>query len=133
MVLVIGDIAFLHDLGGLCGVMAGGLRLKIILINNNGGGIFSHLPIARHERVFDSLVAMPHGLDLAHASRLYDIPHRCVRLMSEFREAYASCFARPGPEIIEVQTDRQRTVAMHQGLCRRVCASVAAEVQSPPH
>jgi 2-succinyl-5-enolpyruvyl-6-hydroxy-3-cyclohexene-1-carboxylate synthase len=126
--LVIGDLAFLHDLNGLWGLAKDQLPLKIILIDNDGGGIFSFLPIVRHERVLDPLVAMPHGLDFAAAAAFYGIPCQRAASLAEFRGCYAEALQQPGPQIVAVHTNRQRTAALHRELCRRVCAHLPNEV-----
>lgn len=125
--LVIGDLAFLHDLNGLWGLAKDQLPLKIVLINNDGGGIFSFLPVARHERVFDPLVAMPHGLNFAAAAAFYEIPCQHAASLEEFRGGYAEAVRKPGPQIVTVHTNRQRTAALHRELRRRVCAHLPSE------
>ena len=59
--LVTGDLAFLHDAGGLRSARELRTPLAILLLENGGGGIFSHLPVARHEEHFEPLFGTPHG------------------------------------------------------------------------
>ena len=74
VVLLIGDVALAHDLGGLLAGRRLGLSLTIVLIDNDGGGIFSFLPVASQRDAFETHVATPHGLDFAHAAALYGAP-----------------------------------------------------------
>lgn len=127
VVLVIGDIAFGHDLNGLWKVAEMNRRLKIVLLNNDGGGIFSFLPIAGHANVFERLVAMPHGQDLSLAAGLHGIRHCRVESLDDFRQTFSSCLSREGPEIIEVVTNRDRTVQLHQEIGRRIQERIATE------
>jgi 2-succinyl-5-enolpyruvyl-6-hydroxy-3-cyclohexene-1-carboxylate synthase len=109
IVLVTGDIALLHDINGLLGVRQNAMDLKVILLNDNGGGIFSYLPISAHSGIFEPLVAMPHGRDFGEAARFYGMPHSRFSSLDEFVSAYLACLERRGPEILEVQYDRERS------------------------
>ena len=71
VVLLIGDVALAHDIGGLLAARRLGLALTIVLLNNDGGGIFHFLPVAGETDAFEEHVATPHGLDFAHAAKLY--------------------------------------------------------------
>src|SRR5204862_4354626 len=75
-VLLIGDVALVHDLGGLLAGPRLGLPLAIVLLNNDGGGIFHFLPIAGETDVCEEHVATPHGLDFARAANLFAAEHQ---------------------------------------------------------
>ena len=78
--LLIGDVALIHDLGGLLAASpAGPARSTIVLLDNDGGGIFHFLPVAREGAAFEEHVATPHGLDFAHAAALYGCELRARR------------------------------------------------------
>ena len=62
--VLIGDVAFLHDATALASAQRLGLALTVILINNDGGGIFHFLPQADYPDHFERLLATPHGTDL---------------------------------------------------------------------
>ena len=72
-VLLIGDVALAHDIGGLLAASRLGLALTIVLINNDGGGIFHFLAVAGETDAFEEHVATPHGLDFARAAALYGL------------------------------------------------------------
>lgn len=124
VVLVIGDVALLHDLNGLLEVRRTDLPLKIVLLNNDGGGIFSFLPIAAHRDLFEPLVAMPQGRDFAHAAAFHGVLHRQIESLAEFNDAYAHCLASPGPELLEIRSDRSHTLAVSQTIERLVSAKI---------
>ena len=75
VVLLIGDVALAHDIGGLLAARRLGLALTIVLLNNDGGGIFHFLPVAGETDAFEEHVATPHGLDFARAAALYGCGH----------------------------------------------------------
>ncbi len=102
VVLVTGDVALLHDVSALLGACRYALDLKVILLNDDGGGIFSFLPIAAHADIFESLVAMPHGCDFGDVARSYGIPHQRFSSLDGFVKGYQDCLRRRGPEILEV-------------------------------
>ena len=71
VVLLLGDVALLHDVGGLLAARRLGVPLVLVLLNNDGGGIFEFLPVAGERDFFEEHVATPHGVDFAHAAALY--------------------------------------------------------------
>jgi len=120
VLLLVGDIAFLHDLNALATASREKLNLKIVLINNDGGGIFSFLPLAEHTDLFETLVAMPHGLVFSKAAEMFGIPHVSVHTMQEFDRQLSVRMNAPGPAIIEVETSRLRTLEIARAIHRRI-------------
>ena len=86
-VLLTGDVALAHDIGGLLAARRLGSTLTIVLIDNDGGGIFHFLPVEREGADFERHVATPHGLDFAHAAALYGLGHERVDDPAAFRAA----------------------------------------------
>ena len=119
---LVGDLALLHDLGGLVAAARLRLPLTAVCVNNDGGGIFHFLPIARHPERFEELFATPHGLDLEGAARLCGAEF--VRV-SDGR-ALRSALQRPatGLRIIEARTDRTANVSHHRALQSAVIAAL---------
>jgi 2-succinyl-5-enolpyruvyl-6-hydroxy-3-cyclohexene-1-carboxylate synthase len=116
VVLLTGDVALAHDVGGLLAASRLGLKLVIVLIDNDGGGIFNFLPVAGSGPEFEPHVATPHGLDFAHAAALYGFGWERAQDVASFRDALAA----ERSTIVCVRTDRAENVELH----RRVWESV---------
>ena len=123
--LLIGDVAFLHDANSLLTAKLLGLSLTAVVINNDGGGIFSFLEVAQNvePQVFEKLWGTPHGLDIAAAAQAFGAAHTRVRSRDELKSALAS--HAPGARVIEIRTDRARNVEAH----RRVLAAIDAALE----
>ncbi|MGQ0603139.1 MAG: 2-succinyl-5-enolpyruvyl-6-hydroxy-3-cyclohexene-1-carboxylic-acid synthase [Anaerolineales bacterium] len=124
LVLVIGDIALYHDLNGLLAARLNGIYATIILINNDGGGIFSFLPQAAHPEHFEQLFGTPHGLDFAHAAALYGAQLHRPQNWDEFRIAVQSSLHGGGLTLIEVRTNRDSNVIMHRQVWQAVAEAL---------
>jgi 2-succinyl-5-enolpyruvyl-6-hydroxy-3-cyclohexene-1-carboxylate synthase len=121
VVLLIGDVALAHDIGGLLAASRLGLRLVIVLIDNDGGGIFSFLPVASGAGAeFEPHVATPHGLDFAHAAELYGLGWERAQDVESFRAALGRALASERSTMVCVRTRRAENVELH----RRVWESV---------
>jgi 2-succinyl-5-enolpyruvyl-6-hydroxy-3-cyclohexene-1-carboxylate synthase len=133
VVLVIGDVALAHDLGGLLAARRTGARLTIVLINNDGGGIFNFLAIAGHAPAFDQHVATPHGLEFAHAAALYGFDHVTATDVGGFKAALNRALAGSASTIIEVRTDRVANRLLHAEIARAAGAAFSpiAPVTAP--
>jgi 2-succinyl-5-enolpyruvyl-6-hydroxy-3-cyclohexene-1-carboxylate synthase len=119
VVAVLGDLAFLHDLNSLVAARRLGLDLTIVLVDNDGGGIFSFLPQAAADRPelglpqhYEELFGTPHGLDLRAVTAALGATHRRVG-GGDLARGLAACIERPGVHVIELNTDRTRNVELH--------------------
>jgi 2-succinyl-5-enolpyruvyl-6-hydroxy-3-cyclohexene-1-carboxylate synthase len=127
VVLVVGDLSFFHDLTGLAAAQRFGLNLTVVVLNNDGGGIFSFLPQAEQLDVatFEALFGTPIELDIGAAARLYAASHAKPATWHAFRRDFCRGIDDPGLSIVEVVTDREQNVAQH----RAVWSAVAAALQ----
>jgi 2-succinyl-5-enolpyruvyl-6-hydroxy-3-cyclohexene-1-carboxylate synthase len=116
LVLVIGDLSFYHDMNGLLAARRHALRATIVLLNNDGGGIFSFLPQADDPEHFEELFGTPHGLDFRPVTEMYGLAYRPVRSWAELRTAVRESVASPGVTLVEVPTDRPANVRLHRQL-----------------
>jgi 2-succinyl-5-enolpyruvyl-6-hydroxy-3-cyclohexene-1-carboxylate synthase len=123
VVLLTGDVAMAHDIGGLLAARRLGLAATIVLLNNDGGAIFHFLPVADERDAFEEHVATPHGLDFAHAAALYACEHVRVGDEAELAAAIAPASVT---RIVEIRTDRRENLALHG----RVAAAVAAALRA---
>ena len=115
-VLVLGDLSFFHDLNGLLAARLHHLNLTIVLINNDGGGIFSFLPQASYSQHFEQLFGTPTGLDFQSVVHMYGGRFQRVDSWEAFRKAVNLGLNRDGLDVIEVSTERSSNVNMHRQL-----------------
>jgi 2-succinyl-5-enolpyruvyl-6-hydroxy-3-cyclohexene-1-carboxylate synthase len=125
LVLVLGDLSLYHDLNGLLAARRFGLGATIIVVNNDGGGVFSFLPQAQTAPHFDELFGTPHGLDFRTAAELYGLSYVRPASWPRFRSAVARSIAGPGVGLIEVRTDRAANAEIHRDLWAAVAAEIA--------
>ncbi|MCY8273160.1 2-succinyl-5-enolpyruvyl-6-hydroxy-3-cyclohexene-1-carboxylic-acid synthase [Bacillus sonorensis] len=125
--LVIGDLSFYHDLNGLLVTKTLDIPLTVILVNNDGGGIFSFLPQSAEERYFEQLFGTPTGLEFEHAAKLYGGRYICPESSAHFADAYLSAVNRSGLDIIEVKTKRKSRVQLHRRLLDKVLDDLKRE------
>jgi 2-succinyl-5-enolpyruvyl-6-hydroxy-3-cyclohexene-1-carboxylate synthase len=123
--LVTGDLAFLHDLNGLGAGHLPGLSATIVVLNDDGGGIFAYLPVAGHApEALEPYFLTPTGADLAAACATYGIAHERVTERAGFEIALAASLAAPGVQVIELPIDRSANTALHLRYWADVAASL---------
>jgi 2-succinyl-5-enolpyruvyl-6-hydroxy-3-cyclohexene-1-carboxylate synthase len=135
VVLLIGDVALAHDIGALLAGLRLGLRLTIVLLNNDGGGIFDFLPVATapmaHEGdgegdVYTRHIATPTGLSFAAAAELYGAGHELVGDVHGFRAALERALIAPRTTVVEVRSGRTENLELHRRVWEAVSAAVRA-------
>ncbi|MFB6161505.1 MAG: 2-succinyl-5-enolpyruvyl-6-hydroxy-3-cyclohexene-1-carboxylic-acid synthase [Haloferacaceae archaeon] len=124
LTLVVGDLAYYHDMNGLLALGRCGVDATVVLVNNDGGGIFHELPIESFDPPFTEQFKTPHGLDFAPTGDLYDLDFRRVD-PDEFADAYAAAARREGTEVLEVSFDAERSHRTREALAARVVAAIA--------
>jgi 2-succinyl-5-enolpyruvyl-6-hydroxy-3-cyclohexene-1-carboxylate synthase len=112
--LAIGDISFYHDLNGLLAARRHNLDLTVVLLNNDGGGIFSFLPQADVPEHFEALFGTPHGLDFSPFVEGYGGDFLRIATWHEFRDRLGVGLGTPGLHVLEVPTERQRNLELHR-------------------
>jgi len=120
-VLVIGDLSFYHDLTGLWAAKRHGLDLTVVLINNNGGGIFHYLPQAAHEDIFETWFGTPGDLEFEHAVRLFGGLYQRIEDWDAFRVALTT--EAKGLRVLELRTDRVANTAWHRAAWQRAASA----------
>jgi len=120
LALVIGDLSFYHDMNGLLAARRYGLRATIVLLNNDGGGIFSLLPQADDPEHFEELFGTPHGLDFRPAAEMYGLTYRRVDGWEDFRRVVRESMGSSSTTVVEVRTDRAANARLHRELWRAV-------------
>lgn len=125
LVMVLGDLSLYHDANGLLAAKLHGLSATIVLINNDGGGIFSFLPQASEHDQFEQLFGTPHGLDFQPLAELYGARYTQAHSWADFRAALVAGLGG-GLHLVEVRTDRAQNVADHRALWPLVSAALRA-------
>jgi 2-succinyl-5-enolpyruvyl-6-hydroxy-3-cyclohexene-1-carboxylate synthase len=120
LVAIVGDITFYHDMNGLLAVHRCGVPVTIVLLNNNGGGIFHRLPIKDYDPEFTDLWITPHGLDFSHAAKLYGLEYVQVTEREAFRQAFSASVNNRTSAIIEVRTDAKQDLARRSAIMKAV-------------
>jgi 2-succinyl-5-enolpyruvyl-6-hydroxy-3-cyclohexene-1-carboxylate synthase len=107
-------VALLHDMGGLLAAGRLNLRVTIVLLNNDGGGIFHFLPVATQTDAFEEHVATPHGVDFAHVAALYGLVHERPISPADLKAAVEISIEDGKASLIEVRTNREQNLALHR-------------------
>jgi len=118
--LLTGDLALLHDIGGLLSARRLGVELTVVCANNGGGGIFDFLPVAEaaEPAAYEEHIATPADVDLARVAELAGLPHVLASTPEEVRQAVER------PALVEVRTDRADNVRQHRELYERVAVDL---------
>lgn len=132
VVLVLGDLAFYHDMNGLLAAKLHHLRATIVLLNNDGGGIFSFLPQAAYPEHFEALFGTPTGLDFRAAAELYGAAFARARDWPAFHEEIQEGLEGEDLRIIEVAAGRDRNVSLHQAAWAAAASALRAELRAAP-
>jgi 2-succinyl-5-enolpyruvyl-6-hydroxy-3-cyclohexene-1-carboxylate synthase len=153
VVLLIGDVALAHDIGGLLASVRLSVKLTIVLLDNAGGGIFDFLEIAQStiarqplrggaadalsrgsdiaapsdQDIYTQHIATPTGLDFALAAKLYGLTHERVQDLQGFRLALERQLEDAGSGIVEVRGDRAENVGLHRRVWEAVAGAIASQ------
>lgn len=129
VVVLCGDLTLYHDMNGLWAAARHDLRPTFVVLNNDGGGIFSFLPQAEHPDVFEEVFGTPLGLDLARVAALYDLGYVRVdsveALEPAFRAAQQGALGRASAALVDVRFTRGDSVSGHRAAWQAVAATLA--------
>ncbi len=120
-----GDLSLLHDRNGLLLASDAPLDIVFVVLNNNGGGIFSFLPQAGHPR-FERLFGTPHDSDFAPLAESCGFAYRAIHSSSDLAPALQHAMSAGGPHILEAQTNRQRNVEIHNLIWSSVAETLSS-------
>jgi 2-succinyl-5-enolpyruvyl-6-hydroxy-3-cyclohexene-1-carboxylate synthase len=121
--IVTGDLGLLHDLGSLAALREVTTPVRILVIDNDGGGIFHFLPQAEAITAdeFEAILGTPRGVSAERAAALFDLPHTRLTSLADLPTALAA-----GTGVIEVKTNRATNVAAHRAASAAVAEALAA-------
>lgn len=117
-----GDLSLVHDQNGL--LLSDPPDLVLVVVNNDGGGIFSLLPQAAFPEHFEAVFGTPHGVDMGQLAATYGCEHTLLERAVDLPAAVGDAHAAGGVQLLEVRTDRAANAALHQ----RLLAAVAEEL-----
>ncbi len=106
MTAMVGDLALLHDLNSLALIREAVMPFVLVVVNNDGGGIFSFLPVAKFDKIFEPYFAAPHGMDFSSLKGMFGLHYSRVSDRASFIREYALACRRKGGSLIEVPVDR---------------------------
>lgn len=125
VVVLSGDVAALHDLGALATAARLALPITVVVVHNDGGGIFQFLPQADPNRldpvVFERHLTTPHGVDFVAVAAALGLEACSVDVCAELESLVAH---GGGPRLVELRTDRHENVAVHRRIRERVAESL---------
>lgn len=128
--MVLGDLSFFHDLGGLVAARRFGLGLTAVVADNDGGGIFSFLPQRRHGERFEELFGTPLGLDIGPAVGMHGGRVERVRSWRAFRAAVRRGLGGEGLTVVAVAApSREENVRLHEALWQEVARAVETALE----
>jgi len=124
LVLVLGDLAYYHDMNGLLALARCGVDATIVLINNDGGGIFHKLPIESFDPPFTEQFRTPHGLDFSPTGELYGFDFEQVESLEQLTVAFEAAVESPGTQVVAAQMDGERSHRFREQLHDRVLTAL---------
>ena len=113
---IVGDLSSLYDLNSLALLQRSIQPVIVVIINNDGGGIFSFLPIAKSTEIFDTYFGTPHGVNFSHAAAMFELDYYHPQTADELIRDYHQALIDRRSAIIEVTTDRSENLQLHQAL-----------------
>ncbi len=113
---ILGDLTFLYDLNSLSLLAQPHQPFVLIVLNNNGGAIFSFLPVSKIQHGFDKFFRAPHHLTFKHAADLFGLSYSAVKTLTDFKKSYSSAVETCKTTIIEVFSDPCTNKLCHQRL-----------------
>ena len=121
--IVVGDLCLYHDMNGISSLGGATAPVRIVVINNDGGGIFEFLPQAEllDREEFEALFATPSGLSVERIAALHDVAYRRIDDLDDLRD-----LQRESRVIAEIPIDRRENVAVHRHIAEAVATSVAS-------
>jgi len=114
LTLLLGDLSFFHDMNGLLAAKHYQINITILLVNNNGGGIFSFLSQAEDKKHFETLFGTPADIDFRQAVQMYGGSYRQASTKEMLEKYLNESYVSEGLSVIEVKTDREENTEWHR-------------------
>ncbi|MDQ7051539.1 MAG: 2-succinyl-5-enolpyruvyl-6-hydroxy-3-cyclohexene-1-carboxylic-acid synthase [candidate division KSB1 bacterium] len=121
---VLGDLALIHDLNSLWLLKNSPVPLVLIVLNNQGGGIFSFLPVHAVREHFERFFGTPHDLTFGRIAEAFGLTYAQPATLGEFTAAYARAVATARSALIEIRTNREANHELHEQVQQRIIAAL---------
>lgn len=127
VVAFVGDVSALHDLNSLQLASHVNTPLVLIVLNNDGGGIFRYLPVAKHADVFNTLFITPHGRAFTPIAKAFGLAHESPSTRAAFSKCVSKALARKGATLIEMRCDAQASESARARIANASTTALAKE------
>lgn len=124
VVLITGDLAFYYDLNGLLASLKYSIPLVVVLINNNGGGIFDMLPVSACTDVFNEYFTTPHNLDFSHFVKGYGGCFENIEDWGHFENAFKKALGLKGLTVLQINTNSKASVNLRRDFWKKAGAEL---------
>ena len=109
--ILLGDLSAIHDLNSLLLFRESPVPMTLVILNNDGGGIFSLLPISKQKDVFERFFGTPHGCEFSKVAAMFDLPYFQPENLEQLQNSFQEAWRSNKSSLIEVKTDREQTAA----------------------
>jgi len=127
--LALGDLTFFHDMNGLIASKQFQIDITVLLINNNGGGIFSFLPQANHPKNFEKLFGTPLDLKFQHAVEMYGGHYELAENWEQLSNYLQNNAGKKGLKVVEITTNRDTNTLEHRELWESVSREISRYIE----
>lgn len=122
--LLIGDLAFLHDLNSLAMLNQTKAPVHIVVLNNQGGGIFNFLPVTHEKNIFERIFALSHHLTFENAAKMFNLTYENPDTKKSFESVYQTGCRSKTSSLIEIQTDRSHNLTLSQLIQQKIFSQI---------
>ncbi len=130
--VIIGDMAFIHDLNALSILSRLSVPVIVVVINNRGGGIFHFLPISQHTDIFEEFFVAPHDFSFGGVCQTFGLDYYHCRSKSDFVRSYQTAVDKGVGAVIEVATDREDNLKLRRSMKRKIIDMLNESVNNQP-
>lgn len=120
LIAILGDLAMLHDINSFSLLKKSTVPVIAVVINNDGGGIFSYLPISEKKEICEEYFATPHGLTLSKHAEAFEIKTLTIRTKDEWTASLDELLKNPQNCLVEILCARQDTAKTHEELSSQI-------------
>ena len=118
--LLTGDLSFLHDLNALAAATKYPAGLTIILINNNGGGIFESLPVSKERSILKEYFLTPHNLNLKSIITSFEVEYKLVKSWAQLSNSINDSVGSTKLNVLEIKTDAEKSLRLRTKYLEKV-------------